>query len=286
MHLISFPKHAQRPFTRFTTKPRNFAAAPSAIISVDVGRLLSTQDANAQQNLHRAADELHALSSELGLSVTWGISEPFLSPLVDRICSASGAASSHEIAFRLDPRLSSSCSRRKLLADGLMRCMRQAESAGQHVTSLFAAPSLLAGNHDLLVRRGITSVRHLPGSQPSGNRTPGMPRQVRYGLWEYPTTYTLPHERPLTPRRTGSLLAPRSRVYGNWSPGVLHVAIEASRLAGGDRWAWRTVEKSLRMLTRAQMNGVLRVEPMGAVTARLASVPAAAPQRSILRAAA
>lgn len=286
MHLALFPAHGKRRPARVTTGGPSASATPCVTITVDTGQPQSTSDPNAQQKLHHAVGRLHTLCGELGLPATWGVGEPFLSPLVRRLCVAPRGKWPHEIAMRLAPRWSTPLSRRMLLAEALARCARQADVAGLEVTTVFADDSLLAGNYDLVVKRGITSVRAITSGHRTGSRSQCVPRPLRYGLWEYPVACSLPADRSLMSRRMGGSRAVRRRRSGTSWHGVLHVAIDVSRLTAGDRWIWRTLDKSLRLLGRWRAEGGVRIEPLRTVTARLASVPAAAPQRSILRRAA
>lgn len=286
MHLALFPRRGDRFLVQTSRSPgRTSKAEVWVALSVDTRRPASAMAADAQDRLHATSTALHALCGELDLPATWGVPEPLTSPLVDRLRADPRANPPHEIGLRLDPTWSSPKSRRMLLAELLARNIRKAEMGGLRIATLFADKSLLAGNHDLLVKRGITSVRGISAAGHRWGPGSGGPRQLRYGLWEYCVSRPSLHERPLVPRRVFGSFAVGHRAAAAASPRVLHLSLEASRLTG-NRSAWRNVERSLRLLARLRNSEGLHVEPLHNVTVRLVSVPAAAPQRSILRRAA
>jgi hypothetical protein len=184
---------------------------------------------------------------------------------------------------RLDPLWSIAKSRRMLLGELLARYVRKAELSGLPISTLFADESLVAGNYDLLVKRGITSVRRitLAGSRHSGGWS--APRQLRYGLWEYGLCHT---SIPLAPRRVDGLLESGDRASAAGPARVFHLALDMLQQAAGSRGAWRNLERTLRLVARLRKSEGLCIETLRDATLRLAAVAPAAPQRSILRRAA
>jgi hypothetical protein len=160
-----------------------------------------------------------------------------------------------------------------------------ATTCGVHITTLFADESLLFGHYDLLVNRGITAVRNTVATGSGRGGFQRVPRQLRYGLWGFPVAHTLPGD--------GLVSGVESRLASGASVGgparsalVFHVSVELARLTAGDRHAWRVLQKSLRRLARLRTEQGVRIESLRSLTARLSAVPAAIPQRSILRRAA
>jgi hypothetical protein len=286
MHLALFPRRGDARLVR-NSRSREPARKPGICValSVDTGRPVSALTADAQGRLRAVSSALFALCGELDLPATWGISEPLTSPLVDRLTANPLSSPPHEIAVRLDPLWSIPKSRRMLLGELLTRYVRKAELSGLPIATVFADEALVAGNYDLLVKRGITSLRRISAG---GNRRGGAwsgPRQLRYGLWEYGVCHASP-ERPLVPRRIHGLLTSGDRAVSAGSTCVFHLSLETSQMADGNRWTWRNIERTLRLVARLRNNEGLRVEPLRKATGHLVAVPAAAPQRSILRRAA
>jgi hypothetical protein len=282
MHIALFPvRRTTSPNWQWGRTDGSSRTPESIALSVDAGRPHAALSAESRHKLHAACNALHSLFGELDIPATWGVSDPFTSPLVSNLLTVRRSHAIHEIALRLESSWSTPASRRGMLADTLARCQRQAESTGVSIATLFADRHLLAGNHDLLFKRGIRGVRGVSASHPGKAARFSGPCPLRYGLWDLPVAHTLPAERALARGAIDRLLA-----CGHYAPFVRHrtghVSVEIARLVPADRGTWRALEKGLRYLVRLRDEDGVSLETLATWTARLNAVPAAAPQRSIL----
>jgi hypothetical protein len=257
---------------------------PGIVISVDA-RGHSSGVSGGQKELHAIGSALQTLLGEHGLPATWGVSEPLTSPFVTQLDSGRRAISSHEVALHLANTGADATLRRSELANVLARCMSAAQVNGVRITTLFADSMLVCGNYDLLVKRGISALRNTTAPKPSSDGSARVPRQLRYGLWGYPIAHTLPSG-GLVSGIEKRLLADADDPSAVRQIRVFHVSVEVAQLSSGDRAAWRVLEKSLRRIARLRTECGVRIESLRTLTARLSTVPVAAPQRSILRRAA
>jgi hypothetical protein len=287
MHLTLLPISRRGSNTPSGRAPaRSSGAGTSVVISVAAGLPQTVSGAPVQQHFRAAIGELHALLDDLYLPATWGVTDLFSSPVVDQVASPSRPSPPHEVGLQLDSMWSTPLPRRSILAVALARCTKQAKCVDLTIRTLFGSESFLRGNYDLLVKHEISGVR-APAATPSRWGSPPVtPRQLRYGLWEFPVSHMLSGSRSLTPGALYRLVASSERTMAAQRERAVHLGIDLAQLMAGDRGAWRGLDRRLRLLVRLRAEADVRIETLRALTVRLAAVPAAAPQRSILRRAA
>jgi hypothetical protein len=139
---------------------------------------------------------------------------------------------------------------------------------------------------DLVVKQRIVAVSGFaPVHATANGRRSGLtPRALHYGVWELPVSGGLPTGKHwLFP---SGWLTWRQIRRAAVEAGYYHLAIDVpSLLEDGERGA-QTVAWLVSRVALLRTRGLLCVETLGAAAARLADVPAVAPQQSILRRAA
>jgi hypothetical protein len=222
---------------------------------------------------------LIALADSHRLPVTWAVSDPAHSaatPLILR------SAVDHELAILGDTYWLGPTAGRTRFARELARRMLQAQTAEIEVTSLVPRVATVERHIDLVVKQRITAIAGMTPILTTRQTT--APRALHYGVWELPITGSLP-----VPARWFS--------HGGWSTwrrirraardaATFHLVIDAPAMAEDGRRAEKTVAWLLRRVAELRDRGLVQVETLRAASRRLAAVPAASPQHSILRRAA
>jgi hypothetical protein len=213
------------------------------------------------------------------LPTTWAVNDPAHSaatPLVMR------STAGHELAILGDSYWVGPTAGRTRFARELARRTLQARTAGLEVTSLVPRVATIERHMDLIVKHQISAISGMPDPH-AGRRLP-LPRAMHYGVWELPATATLPATAGWFARRGWPTWRRIRRAARDAA--MFHLLIDAPSIAQKGQRAEATVARLMRRIADIRDRGLLHVETLGAAACRLATVPVARPQQSILRRAA
>jgi hypothetical protein len=228
------------------------------------------------QELASVTRQLIATMEAERIPVTWAVSDPAHSaatPLVLR------SAVAHEIAILGDANWVGPTAGRTRFARELVRRVTQARHAGLEISSLVPRVASIEDHIDLVVKQHITAVAGVTAA--AAERLATETRALHYGVWEIPTSETLPlqatwfglgkHRLWRCVRRTAK------------DAGTLHLLIDASAIAASGRSDESVVRWVMHRAATLRDRGLIHFETLRTTAARLSDVPAVAPQRSILR---
>ena len=213
------------------------------------------------------------------LPATVATHEPGRSPLTSLLALSQVR---HELALLGDCDWIGQAAGRTRFARELVRRVSQARKAGVDIATIVPRATIVGDHLDLIAKQQIRAV---VGATPIGGRTyrPARPQSLHYGVWEFSATERLP--RPRTWLSDGGWKLVRGIRNAARDAATFHLVIDASANDQQARPMLAMLTRLLRRVARLRDRGLLRVETLGEATARLADLPAATPQRSILRAA-
>jgi len=212
------------------------------------------------------------------LPATWGVSDPAFSAATALVMRSNVA---HEIAILGDSTWVGATAGRTRFARELERRVTKARSVGIEATSLIPRVEAVDEYIDLVVKQEIRGVSGV--EEELRNRQPQSPRALHYGVWELPVAIRLPEQ---TPRFLAKWSLKRLMRRAAADGATFHLQIDAPSLAVDANRGLKIVEALAQQIAEWKKRGMLCVETLGAAARRLAVVPTASPQRSILRCAA
>lgn len=249
------------------------------LLTVQLDSVATGQNLTRHQELAGVTRRLIALADSQRLPMTWAVSDPAHSAATSLILRS---PIDHELAILGDTNWVGPTAGRTRFARELVRRLTQARATGMEVTSFVPQVASIERHIDLVVKQRITAVAGF--QMPESSRHVAPPRALHYGVWELPLSERL----PLQPKRifggkwtTWGKIRRASREAGTY-----HLVIDAPALTESGRHAEQTVAWLARRISLLRDRGMIRVETLRSMAARLADVPVVRPQRSILRAAA
>jgi hypothetical protein len=230
---------------------------------------------------HRGLAELTARMAALldlhRLPATWAVGDPAHSAATSTVLVSNV---SHEMAVLGDPTWLGPTAGRTRFARELARRVTQARRANIEVTTLVPRVASVEQDIDLVVKLGFRAVAGI--GEPMGRRFQFPPtRALHYGLWEMPVSAKLPVASSWLISGGRSLLRQLRRAARDAS--MFQLVIDVPAIEAFDPKAEKMVAWLMRHVAQLRDRGMLRVETLGAVAARLSDVPEQAPQQSILR---
>jgi hypothetical protein len=233
-----------------------------------------------QNNLANVTRQLASLLEAHRMPATWAVSDPAHSAATSLIIRSSVE---HELAILGDANWLGPSAGRTRFARELARRTAQARSSGLEVTTLVPRVATIEQHIDLVVKHRITAVAGIvaPAHAP---RQATMPRALHYGVWELPVTGLLPVKSSWWSNGGWSTWRRIRRAMRDAA--AYQLLIDAPSIAQSSHQAEKTIAWLIRRIAKLRDRGLIRVETLRAAAARLADVPAASPQRSILRRAA
>lgn len=249
------------------------------LLSVRLDSAANEQNVDRHRQLAGVAKRLIALADSLRLPVTWAVSDPAHSAATSLVIQS---AVEHELAILGDANWVGATAGRTRFARELIRRLTQARATGIAVSSLVPHVASIENHIDLVVKQHITAVAGVEDSL--SLRHSLAPRALHYGVWELPVSECLPI-------KTKSFFAGKRTTWKHVrraarDAGTCHLMIDAPALALSNSSAEKTIAWLARRVALLRDRGLIQVETMRSMSALLADVPAARPQRSILRAAA
>jgi hypothetical protein len=254
-----------------------------------VGHLLVTfqldppsngQNLQLHPKLARLTTELINLMNSYRLPATWAVSDPAHSAATPQILRS---AVEHELAILGDANWLGPTAGRTRFARELSRRVLQSRSAGLTISTLVPRVACVQQDIDLVVKHKLSAVAGIAMPPHSGWRL-APPLALHYGVWELPLNGRLPMQTSWL-QSARRILWRRIRRTAR-DAATFHLLIDAPALESEGYRARKSIAWLMRRVSEFRERGLLRVQTLGRAAARLSDVPAAAPQRSILRVAA
>jgi hypothetical protein len=170
---------------------------------------------------------------------------------------------------------------RTRFARELVRRVMQARATGLEVTSLVPHVASIESQIDLVVKQHITAVAGF--ESPESSRRSTAPRAMHYGVWEVPISQHLPLQSSRFFSGKRSLLKRVRRTISDAA--TFHLVVDAPAVAEAGPGTEKMIGWLAKRIAVLRDRGMIHVETMRSLSARLSNVPAVRPQRSILRAA-
>ncbi len=260
------------------------ASLPRGILTVSIDLELDRAALGLVEQ--RAVDEttgrLLDLLAKLRIAATWSVSDPANSGAAERVLSR---RCGHEIAIAGDSSWVGREAGRGHFGRELSRRTVQGRRAGLAVSTLVVSTADLEEHCDLAAKQGITAVRHVPVSDAERSRRL-QPRTLRFGLWSFPVSYSLPCASRWLPGGGGSRAARKTIDRAIAHRGLVQLAIDAHALTVRGPAALRVVERVLQHAQTRRHQATLDVVTLAAAATRLTGQCQSKPSRSILRPAA
>jgi hypothetical protein len=213
------------------------------------------------------------------LPATWAVGDPAHSATTALVTLS---PVQHELALLGDQHWLGPTAGRTRFARELARRVAQARAQGIDLVTIVPRVATVAEHIDLVVKQGIRAVMATSNASSGRNRAPTT-RALHYGVWEFSPSERLPLE--------SSWLLAGWKLYRSIRRAAVeissfHLVIDAAAVEQQGRWVMGSIARLARRVALLRDRGLLRVETLGAAAARLSDLPAATPQRSILRVAA
>jgi hypothetical protein len=250
-------------------------AKAALTISVDL-----QQDADTRGG-DRLVEQLLAVFGDYQIPATWALADPASSEIADQILSADAW---HEAAVLGDSTWVGRDAGRGRFCSELTGKISALRTKGFSATTLIARDAKLDSHFDLAVKQGITAVSCVRSGE-SSKPTRSAPVALRFGLWDIPTSCSLPSKSswPLWSTR-GNAKRLIDRAIAQRS--VCHLTIDGQSLAANGSSALRNVERILGHIRRRCDQSLVSVQTMASVARMLTGGQQSVPARSILRPAA
>jgi hypothetical protein len=252
----------------------------AVVLSVDLELDLSLQRRGLEERLDDVRSWLVGQMRELRLPATWAVADPVRSAATEPVLT-SGVG--HEIAVLGDQTWIGPGAGRLRLDRELARRFDGARRAGIPVTTLALRNVREIADLELLLDRGITAVRGPAVDSAHEARLLSAP-PTRFGIWQPPVAWRIP------PRRLWWL--PSAWRIGHEirrqiaRGGMLHLEIDASRLAASDQDELSVIRAVLLMIAARRDAGQLTIDTIGQLAAEALDDRLSVPSRSVLRSAA
>ena len=248
------------------------------LITVQLDSAATGRQLERHQDLAGVTRRLISLADSERLPVTWAVSDPAHSAATSLILRS---AIEHEMAILGDATWVGATAGRTRFARELVRRLTQARATGLEVTSLVPHVASIENHIDLVVKQHITAVAGLELQESSRHSSP---RAMHYGVWEIPVSGNLPLP---TSRFFSGKRSLWKRVSHTISDaGTFHLIIDAPAVAESGPSAEKTITWLAKRIALLRDRGMIHIETLRSLSARLSDVPAVRPQRSILHAAA
>jgi hypothetical protein len=229
------------------------------------------------RGLASVTEQLFQMLNRHKLPATWAVGDPANSAVAALVA---GSETRHGLAVLGDRHWIGKTAGRTRFARELARRVTQARRAGIEVVTFVPRVAPVTEHIDLVVKSGIQAV---VDSQQNANARPTRPspRALHYGVWEFSATNRLPLRSSWLPGSNWKLA--RNLRRAGKDAATIHLVIDVPAIEVAGYTATQRVEWIMRRVAKLRDRGVLQVETLGTAAARLSDLPAAKPQRSILR---
>lgn len=248
-------------------------------LSIDVDSVAATVDSRRATVM---VDQLLEICHRRDVPATWTVAEPASSPLVERIVARDMG---HAVAISGDASWIGSQAGRLRFSHELARRVTAARDCGCEVSTLVVRDTTLDGQHDLVVKHGISSVRQGVEGKPLG-RGRLRPIGIAHGLWSISASHALPGRSSWWPGGGGRGVMRRAIDAAIAQGGLVHLVVDAWQMVARGGAAVRVLDRVLAHAEWRRRQDVLHVATLPGIVDRMAAQYRSAPARSILRAAA
>ena len=257
---------------------------PRAILTVSIDLELDATrlGLGERRELEEITGRLLTLLAELNLPATWAVADPAVSAATERIRSMGMA---HEVALFGDSTWVGREAGRSRFARELMRRAVRSRGAGIAISTLALKSAELDDHADLAIKHGITAVRHLESPADKSSRR-FVPRTLRYGLWSFPVSCTLPGASRWLPGGGGG---PTARILIDRAIkqcGLIQLTVNGPELAARGTSALRVLKRVLAHAQSRRRQGLLDIATVGATADKLSRQQQGKPSHSIFHPAA
>jgi hypothetical protein len=249
------------------------------LITIQLDSAATGQKLERHQELAGVTCRLISLADSERLSVTWAVSDPAHSAATSLILQS---PIEHEMAILGDATWVGATAGRTRFARELVRRLTQARAIGLEVNSFVPHVASIENQIDLVVKQHITAVAGF--ESPESGRRLLSPRALHYGVWELPISENLPLQTSHFFTGKRSLWKRVRRTISD--AGTFHLIIDAPRVVEAGASTEKIIAWLVKRIALLRDRGMIHVETMRSMSARLSDVPAVRPQHSILRAAA
>lgn len=249
------------------------------LITVRLDSAATGQKLGLHQQLAGVTRRLISLADSERLPITWAVSDPAHSAATSLILQS---PIEHEMAILGDETWVGATAGRTRFARELARRLAQARFVELEVTSLVPHVASIESQIDLVVKQQITAVAGFEA--PESGRRLLAPRALHYGIWEVPISENLPLQKSHFFNGKRSLWKRVRRTIRD--AGTFHIMIDAPTVAEAGAGSEKMIAWLAKRIALLRDRGMIHVETMRSMSARLSDVPAVRPQRSILRTAA
>jgi hypothetical protein len=249
------------------------------LITVQIDPLDGEFHIDRHRGLAQLTERLFAVFSANQVRATWAAGNPAKCAATAPVA---GSEVAHELAILGNAGWVGPTVGRMHFAQELGRRMGMAAKMGISIRSFVPHVASLKDHVDLVVKQGITAVAGVRRANQVASAT--SPRALHFGLWELPVAQSLPLPPSWLTSEAGSVLR-KIRAAAKEAT-THHVVIDAAAVERNGARCEATIGKIVRGVAELRNRGAVRVETLSSAAARLANVPAASPQRSILRQAA
>jgi hypothetical protein len=252
----------------------------NVLITVELDPIADSAQIERHRGLADLTSRLVEAFDSHRLPATWAVNDPAHSAATTLVIRS---AVPHELAILGDPNWLGPTAGRTRFARELARRVSQARAAGINVCSLVPRVESVKRHIDLVLKQQITAIAGVDPPPQVAFPWP-TPHALHYGVWEIPVTARLPHRWlwffeggwPVY-RKVGQAVRDTA---------TFHLSVDVPSLEQQGRRAEKSVTRLAGRIARLRDRGLIRVETLGSAAARLADLPAATPQQSILRRAA
>jgi len=264
------------------------ATLPRGIVAISIDLELDPQRRvpNQRRYFEDVAPSLLELLRRYQVCATWGVADPAVSALTDRLTSEGGG---HEIAILGDSTWVGLEAGRCRFAREMARRAERARSASLGISSLLLRVPMLNDHFDIAAKAGIRAIGGTIEEASGGWlwRGPATRTEaLRFGMCSIPAGLHLPGASRFLPSGGAVRHAKRSIDEAIRKPAVCHMRINGLSLGSRGPAALAALEKVLRHLDRRRTEGVLVVETLAGTSRLLTGGRKRAAARSILRPAA
>jgi len=229
------------------------------------------------RGLAQVTEELFEILNRHKLPATWAVGDPAHSAVAGLVAASE---TQHGLAVLGDRYWIGKTAGRTRFARELARRVSQARTAGIEVVTLVPRVAPVTEHIDLVVKHGFRAV--VVTNEEAGKRpATKVPQALHYGVWEFSATNRLPLRSSWLPGGAWKLFRNIRRAAKDAS--TVHLLIDASAMEEAGRSAAKSIEWLMRRVAKLRDRGLVQVETLGTAAARLSDLPAATPQRSILR---
>jgi hypothetical protein len=255
---------------------------PTLTISVDLEYDVVQAPLARQRALEELTDRLLDLFVRYEMPATWAVADPAISAARQRVA----AHACHELALLGDASWVGRAAGRGRFARELERRAKRARGEGLPLHTLVLKTVLPIDHCDLVIKEGIVAARHPSAAHMAGSPRRLHPQTLRFGLWGFPVSFTLPGASRWWPGGGGTRAARLAIDEAINEKGLVQLVVDAPALAARGHSAERVLERVLEHAGRRRRHALLEIATLGATARKLAGAHQGQPSRSILRPAA